>query len=250
MRLDGVAKLRSPPCVDPIAAVFRNLDRWRHLPSYQLERRADIFFSVYLRGLLQEITGDELEEDILPELPLKRDVVVDIDGTSDQSVKVDYALFTKDRSKVYFVELKTDPGSVNEKQLRYLRKAKERGFHKIVDGFRSILLKTNAHQKYHHLATALERLGYLQIPIDLRDYLYPRVRPGLTKRLRHVETTGINSAVEIVFVLPDGATVIDGARCIGFDAVADYARRFDDPVSRTFAEHLAKWKAAAGSEAP
>jgi len=43
-----------------------------------------------------------------------------------------YALFAKDRSKVYFVEL-----------------------------------KTNAHQTYHHLASALARLGYLTTPEDL-----------------------------------------------------------------------------------
>jgi hypothetical protein len=31
----------------PLDSVFAHLDRWRHLPNYQLERRADIFFSVY-----------------------------------------------------------------------------------------------------------------------------------------------------------------------------------------------------------
>jgi hypothetical protein len=32
--------------MDPLDRVFENLDRWRHLPAYQMERRADIFFSV------------------------------------------------------------------------------------------------------------------------------------------------------------------------------------------------------------
>jgi len=55
----------------PLDAVFGNLDRWRHLPAYQLERRVDIFFSVYLKGLLEEVTGVALEEELLPELPIK-----------------------------------------------------------------------------------------------------------------------------------------------------------------------------------
>jgi len=32
----------------PLQTIFRHLDCWRHLPAYQLERRADIFFSAYL----------------------------------------------------------------------------------------------------------------------------------------------------------------------------------------------------------
>ena len=31
-----------------VNALVEHLDRWRHLPNYQLERRADIFFGLYL----------------------------------------------------------------------------------------------------------------------------------------------------------------------------------------------------------
>ena len=76
--------------------VFANLDRWRHLPNYQLERRADIFFSVYLRGLMEEVTGVALDDVIIPELPIKRELIWS-DLATDKSVKVDYVLFSKDR---------------------------------------------------------------------------------------------------------------------------------------------------------
>jgi len=80
--------------MDPTSAIFANLDRWRHLPAYQLERRVDIFFSVYLKALLEEVTGVALEEELLPELPIKRDLIwPELAGHS--SVKVDYALFAK-----------------------------------------------------------------------------------------------------------------------------------------------------------
>ena len=31
-----------------IDTVFDSMDRWRHLPGYQLERRADLFFALYM----------------------------------------------------------------------------------------------------------------------------------------------------------------------------------------------------------
>ena len=61
--------------MDPLDALFRNLDTWRHLPNYQLERRADIFFSIYLKGVAEEFTGADLDEVVIPELPLKRDLI-------------------------------------------------------------------------------------------------------------------------------------------------------------------------------
>ncbi|MCP4600495.1 MAG: hypothetical protein GY847_08180, partial [Proteobacteria bacterium] len=142
-----------------INTVFNNLDHWRHLPNYQLERRADIFFSIYLKGVVENATGIELEDEIIPELPIKRDLVWPEHPTS-KSVKVDYTLFSKDRSRVYFVELKTDVGSRRDEQDHYLHKARELGFGKIVEGIRNILLATSFHQKYHHLASILARLGF------------------------------------------------------------------------------------------
>ena len=34
--------------LNPITAIFDRMDSWRHLPGYQLERRADLLFSLYL----------------------------------------------------------------------------------------------------------------------------------------------------------------------------------------------------------
>lgn len=35
-----------------IEEIFDWLDRWRQLPAYQLERRADIFFALYLPEII------------------------------------------------------------------------------------------------------------------------------------------------------------------------------------------------------
>ena len=39
---------------DPINHLFDQMDKWRHLPSYQLERHIDLFFSLYLPQVLEE----------------------------------------------------------------------------------------------------------------------------------------------------------------------------------------------------
>lgn len=41
-------------CEITVEGVFNLLDCWRHLPAYQLERRADIIFALFLLEVLQE----------------------------------------------------------------------------------------------------------------------------------------------------------------------------------------------------
>jgi hypothetical protein len=58
---------------NPLATIFANLYRWRHLPSYQLERRFDIFLTPYLHRIVEAHTGAALHPIIVPEMPLKHD---------------------------------------------------------------------------------------------------------------------------------------------------------------------------------
>lgn len=232
--------------MNQLEAVFANLDRWRHLPNYQLERRADIFFSVYLRGLVEEEMGIALDETIVPELPIKRDLIWD-DLATGKSVKVDYVLFAKDRSRVFFVELKTDASSRRDAQDHYLETAKQLGFRKIVEGLCSIMRKTSSHQKYHHLATMLAGLGYVTMPDDIREFLYPSPRVGLGERLREIAPTSVESSVEVLYVQP---LTSDGTRCIDFERFAVFVEKHDDPLSRLFAAHLRRWSAVAGTALP
>jgi hypothetical protein len=226
--------------MDPLDTVFDNLDRWRHFPSYQLERRADIFFSVYLKEVVEEFEHCELEDEIIPELPIKHD-------GSSHSDKVDYALFAKDRSQVFLVELKTDSASLSDTQDAYLKRAKDRGFRRIVEGIRAIIACTAERQKYHHVAVALARLGDLHMPADLEEYTYPRPRAGLASRLSKIEVAPVDSKVHIIYVLPD---VADDKRCIDFARFATCVGKYSDPLSQRFAEHLLKWTTIAGSTKP
>ncbi|MCB9684658.1 MAG: hypothetical protein H6735_06460 [Alphaproteobacteria bacterium] len=107
----------------PTQRIFSNMDRWRHLPACQLERRADLFFSAYLPAVVAEHTGLEVSPDVIPELPIRRDLI-GRDRPSNTSVN---AAFASDRSKVFFVELKTDGGSRRDRQDAYLSRCVDIG---------------------------------------------------------------------------------------------------------------------------
>lgn len=232
--------------LDPINAIFGRLDAWRHLPAYQLERRADIFFAVYLRQVVAAFTGVALSETIIPELPIKRDLIWP-ETPGNQSVKLDYCLFAADGSRVFFVELKTDGGSRRASQDEYLARAAELGFRDVVTGIRDIVLASTAHQKYHHLVSMLADQGFLEVPANLPELLYPEPKRGLKERLRQITVTDRDPSIEVIYVQP---TVTEGDRCIDFAEFAKHVEMHQDAFSQAFAEHLRRWTTAAGTEPP
>jgi hypothetical protein len=53
-----------------ISEIFDKMDKWRNLPKYGLERRADIFFGVYLKTALETKYKTKIKEEIIPEFPV------------------------------------------------------------------------------------------------------------------------------------------------------------------------------------
>lgn len=226
--------------------MFDRLDRWRHLPAYQLERRADIFFAVYLPEVIAESVGVALHDVVLPELPIKRDLIWP-DKPTNQSVKLDYCLFSKDLSRAFFVELKTDAGSRRQAQDEYLRASERLGFGAIAEGVRQIALASTSRQKYLHLLTALGDLGFLEVPSEIEGLAYPRPQRGLTKSLDDIRTTAQDASVEVIYVQPEDSP---GVRCVDFETFASFVERHEDPLSRRFAESLRRWTVPAGGTSP
>lgn len=231
---------------DPLEVIFRSLDRWRNLPAYQLERRADIFFAVYLRDIVAETTGLELAETVIPELPIKRDLIWSASPTNT-SVKVDYCLCAKDLSRVFFVELKTDAASRRDSQDEYLQAAERLGFRAVVEGVRAIALASTSYQKYYHLLTELAVLGFLSLPSDLESLVFPRPQRGVRKHLEQIAVADRDAPIEVIYVQPKS---LPGERCIDFDLFANFVERYDDPFSRAFAKSLRRWTTEAGAEPP
>ena len=177
------------------AAIFELLDRWRHFPAYQLERRADIFFALYLPGIVEHALGVKLDPRVIPEFPLKR-------ADNHQSTKVDYFLLSEDRSRAFLVEFKTEMESRNEKQDAYLVAAKERGLNALLRDIPFIAAASNQQAKYVHLLSALEEMGLMTLPRDVGAYAFPKARRGISNRLKKVEIVETNAAIEVVYLQP------------------------------------------------
>jgi len=117
-----------------IEAVFDLLDEWREFPSYQLERRADIYFALLLPDIMKhffEDCKDIKHEDIIPEFPLKNKNRQDF-----RPLRVDYVVFGS--KFVYFIELKTSMSSWSPAQDDNMKAAKDKGLAKVIEEAKEI----------------------------------------------------------------------------------------------------------------
>lgn len=107
--------------------LFDLLTDWRQLPAYQLERRADIFFALYLEDLLTYCgyfaAGDQLT--VIPEFPAKQEHM-------NLSDRIDYMVASDD--KMVYVELKTDNHSIRAEQALYLHKIQKKKLSEVFFG--------------------------------------------------------------------------------------------------------------------
>ena len=206
--------------MDLINEIFDNMDKWRHLPSYQLERRADAFFAVYMGTLLERKYDIEVEG-LVPEFPV-RIGSIDPDSDSNQSFKIDYLAKAGGVDKVFFVELKTDPRSRRSEQDWYLERAQEVGMVNLLKGVWKIYRATSAKRKYRALFAELEILGFMQVDED------GKYKPFQKKY-----------EVQIVYVQPHN--VEGDANVLSFHEAADIIAQKGDPISTRFAKSLLLW---------
>jgi hypothetical protein len=78
------------------------MDACRHLPNYQLERRGDQFFSLYLPEVLEAKLGFPVGSTIIPEFPVRIGMIYP-DIPIDKSYKIDYVALSADADKAIFV---------------------------------------------------------------------------------------------------------------------------------------------------
>ena len=225
--------------MDAINLIFDRLDDWRHLPSYHLERRADIFFAIYLRDFLQDHLKVALQPQLVPEFPLHLKTI-NFGDANNQSVKVDYIAVSEDLSKVFFIELKTDMKSRNDGQDGYLDAAQKCEMKSLVEGIKTICAATKAKSKYGHLLGLLEQVGLVTIPPSLQEKL--RTGQGMTRdELNNVVVRSIACKPDIWYLLPCAKRENE----IGFDKFTDWLMKFGDPFSVRFRHSLQTWHADA-----
>ncbi len=213
-----------------IDKIFDNLNTFRQLPSYQLERRADIFFSLYLTEALSAKTGEKIKEIFIPEFPVRKGTI-NPSLESNQSDKIDYVCFSEDLKKVYFVELKTDQGSVNEKQLCYLQDSKNLGIYALIEGIQQIYAATNAKNEYLSVFKLMKRIGLIKYSVKAGKVT--SYTPLLPKKCKPF----------IVYISPkqteDKYNRIDF--CIDFEEFSKTVSKHKDEISKCFVESLGVW---------
>ena len=200
--------------------LFDNMDAWRHLPAYQLERRADIFFSIYLSDLLRDKFGVTVEG-VLPEFPV-RVGTVDRNSDTNQSFKIDYLIKVESANKVILLELKTDDGSRRSKQDWYLESARQVGLPTLLEGLRKICKATTSKRKYRYLLDRLHDMGLIVLK-DGGDFQIPQA----------------DYDIQIVYLQPNNPE--GSANIISFQAAAQIIRQHEDELSVRFAQSLSEW---------
>lgn len=227
-------------------SVFDQLDQWRHLPDYQLERRADIFFAVHLPAFLSHRYGVAVNPLLVPEFPL-RIGTINPHIPINQSFKIDYLAIAEDLSRAWFVELKTDAGSRREKQNAYLKAAQHVGLPALIQGVLQITAATNAKRKYCCLLRLLERLSLLKLSDDLAEALTSQHGSSAVNAcLPHISIDCPAMPIEVVFLQPRSSALDE----IGFIEFADWLETHGGTAQR-FAASLRRWAAVdAGYVAP
>ena len=241
------------------------LDKWRHLPSYRLEPRVDIFFGLLLPDILKakfELQSSRMT--VIPEFPLHKGLIVnDEDAEDNQSVKVDFAVFypDPDDQRVFLVELKTDNHSIHKKQLKRMKKAKDAGAKTLLRGvIRCAQHGKKVRRKYAHFMRRLDQLHCIENFEEVGSEAWKRTQPGLAGRFENMcaGKSWSHAIIELVLVYPGGEPItvspkskIDWAKSrtwlqsIDFCEVADMLR--EHPLT----PYLRRWAdCEAGREYP
>lgn len=202
-----------------IDKLFSRLDDWRHLPSYQLERRADIFFSIYLDDIIKSKFNHDIEF-VVPEFPVRLgDIYPNIVDNSNRSFKIDYVAVCNKTQKVFLIELKTDDGSRRNRQDKYLEKAKENNVKKLVGGILQIRQTTSSKKKYDNLISLLSKIGWIDestMTATCEDY-----------------------DIEIVYIQPNIGNA--DKNIISFADIVSILSHRQDELTQRFVKSLTNW---------
>ena len=229
-----------------IASLFHRLDTWRHLPAYQLERRADVFFGLFLPDALNHHLRSRnisIDPRVIPEFPLGQ-----ID--TKRSDKADYFALSTDGMYAFLVELKTDLRSSRRKQDQYLEEASKRGMKRLLRELKS-MAKTRiraTRQKYFHLLQTLADLGLMKLPPNLehKTYALPAAR-GVYECIDAIKLTRKMPTLEVIYLLPRPRKNLN---CVDFGTLAGIVEHQGE-IGGQFAYYLRRWaEEEAGSVRP
>lgn len=212
---------------DLIDDIFDKLDNWKNLPHYQLERRADIFFSIYLADILKHNIQTEIDF-IIPEFPIHKDLISEktnfknIKG-SNMSIKLDYLATDLKSRKIFLIELKTNTNSRNSKQDSYLKTILGTPLNDLINGI--IKLRNHSANKTKYKYNKLLDLLLNNKIINERN-----------------EILDNDFNFSLIFIQPN-STLHDFGKIITFKNVIESIEYRSDPLTSRFIKSLEKWGA-------
>lgn len=252
-----------------IFEVLRQLDEWRHLPAYQLERRVDIFFGMFLPKVIEKAYAGVSVDAVIPEFPLHKGMLgISDDREDNQSVNVDFVAFgtQEGKKRVFLVELKTDMNSLNREQLERMKTGCVDSDNLLNGVVKAAENSGSKQRKYAHLVWKLLELASLcpkncDIKNKIKNINWER--PGLPEIFKGL-TVGEQwkkVPIEVVVVLPaepkgsQKEKVPPDVRVITFAQIVDTLEKPNEPFAseaiREFAGYLRQWASVkAGRIAP
>lgn len=170
--------------MNEVEKIFDILGDWYKLPKYQLERRIDIFFVLYLPEILKKRYNIDIDySNIIPEFPIRKN-----EGYS--STNADYVvLYEKNNNlRMLFIELKTDMKSVKDQQINYYNQVKEKSIKTILEDVEKIKNHSKQKRKYNYL---LDKLNYYRDKCiednDEEDIKVSYILPKYTNKLECID---------------------------------------------------------------
>lgn len=241
--------------MEVLSDALRQLDQWRHLPAYQLERRVDVFFGLLLPEII-ESRFNVPRGKLIPEFPLhKGETRISEDPGNNQSVNVDFALFCSqpESERIFLVELKTDMRSINKAQLYKMIKAKEAESKSVLSGVVKAAGASAAPRKYAQLIWRLSEIGCIDVEPSFCDMNMEHAQPGLAHNFRKLSVSErwFDAAIELILISPKRIDNIDEYpyseyHCLDFCMVNKIIAGSRSPFGAQFAEYLLKWRSDAG----
>ncbi|MBL0716833.1 MAG: hypothetical protein JJV89_02180 [Desulfosarcina sp.] len=228
-----------------INRLFDRMDAWRHFPNYQLERRADIFFALYLPEVLESKMGFPVRPELIPEFPVRIGTIYPNISTN-KSYKIDYVALSVESDKAILVELKTEGLSRRPEQDKYLCAAQNVGLIKLLEGLLEIFRATNSKKKYFCLLQHLEDMDLISIPVSLKEIMTRSTLQGANEASKQIEITTKPIKVITMYVQPNGM----GSDIITFHEFAEVIQQHDEPIANRFAKSMCEWAEIQAGEKP
>jgi hypothetical protein len=234
-----------------IGKIFERMNDWRHLPSYQLERRADLLFSLYLPEVLSKRTDTIINQDLIPEFPIRIGTINKNKENINQSKKVDYLALSNDGRKAYLIELKTDNTSITEEQTETLLTACEKSFAELLEGvfkiFKSDSLNSTRRRKYLYFLEKLDQMKQINMPGELKTFMGKDTLRGIISAAEGLKATTEVEKPKPVYILPSYPDKSNGyEEKIDIITFADFIeviekKNYNDKVSTQFKKCLDDW---------